>query len=172
MSTRIEAHRRIVADPASTALLLAGPTALELWPGVRRIGEVGGRVLVEVDAAAALSATATAAPAVTATAALAATATAALAATATAASVTARPPRRTPTAFVTRFGWTGPDLPVTQGVLTLTYAPGEGSPTTRARLVLDSEGLAASRLDEPALTGMAEQFLVNLADAAEARRAA
>lgn len=144
MSTRIEAHRRIVADPASTALLLAGPTALELWPGVRRVGEVGGRVLVEVSAVP----------------------------TATAASVTARPPRRTPTAFVTRFAWTGPDLPVTEGVLTLTYAPGEGSPTTRARLVLDSEGLSASRLDEPALTGMAEQFLVNLAHAAEARRAA
>lgn len=143
MSTRIEAHQRIVADPASTALLLAGPTALELWPGVRRVGEVGGRVLIEV---------AGPAPA--------------------AASVTARPPRRTPTAFITRFAWTGLDLPVTEGVLTLTYAPGDGSPTTRASLVLDSEGLADSSLDESALAGMAEQFLVNLARAAEARRAA
>ncbi len=143
MSTRIEAHQRIVADPASTALLLAGPTALELWPGVRRVGEVGGRVLVEMTGPAP-----------------------------TAASVTARPPRRTPTAFVTRFAWTGPDLPVTEGVLTLTYAPGDSSPTTRASLVLDSDGLEASRLDERALVSMAEQFLANLAQAAEARRAA
>ncbi|MBC7375041.1 MAG: hypothetical protein H7323_13720 [Frankiales bacterium] len=143
MSTRIEAHRRIQADPASTALLLAGPSALELWPGVRRVGEVGGRVLIEV-----------AGPAPTA------------------ASVTARPPRRTPTAFVSRFAWTGPGLPGTEGVLTLTYAQGAGAPTTRAELVLDSEGLAASQLDEAALAGMAEQFLVNLARAAEARRAA
>lgn len=142
-STRTRADRRIWADPTSTALLLAGPTALDLWPGVRRLGEVGGRVLVELDRPAA-----------------------------TAASVTARPPLRTPTAFVTRFAWTGPDLPVTEGVLTLTYAPGEGTPSTRAELVLDSEGLAESRLDEAALADMAAEFLVNLAHAAESRRAA
>ena len=143
-STRTRAERRIRADPTSTALLLAGPSALDLWPGVRRIAEVGGRVLVELDA-------------VTAT---------------TAASVTARPPRRTPTAFVTRFGWTGPDLPGTQGVLTLTYAPGEGRPSTRAELVLDSAGVPDSRLDADALERMAQGFLDNLGHAAESRRAA
>lgn len=142
-STRTTADRRIWADPTSTALLLAGPTALELWPGLRRVGEVGGRVLVELDQP-----------------------------VATAASVTARPPRRTPTAFVTRFAWTGPDLPVTEGVLTLTYAPGEGTPSTRALLVLDSEGVDTSRLDERALDRMATEFLENLARAAESRRAA
>ena len=147
-STRTRAERRIRADPTSTALLLAGPSALELWPGVRRIAEVGGRVLVELDA-------------VTAT-----------TAATTAASVTARPPRRTPTAFVTRFGWTGPDLPGTQGVLTLTYAPGEGRPSTRAELVLDSAGVQDSRVDADALAQMAQGFLDNLGDAAESRRAA
>lgn len=143
MTTRTEAHRRIEADPTSTALLLAGPTALDLWPGVRRVAEVGGRVLIEVTGPAP-----------------------------TAASVTARPPRRTPTAFVSRFAWSGPALPVTEGVLTLTYGPGEGMPTTLAELVLDSEGLAASQLDEADLARMAEQFLANLARAAEDRRAA
>ncbi|MCW2616242.1 MAG: hypothetical protein JWN08_3236 [Frankiales bacterium] len=142
-STRTRASRPIGADPTSTALLLAGPTAVELWPGLRRLGEVGGRVLVELDRP-----------------------------TPTAASVTARPPRRTPTAYVTRFGWTGPDLPVTEGVLTLTYAPGDATPSTRAELVLDSEDVALSRLDEAALAQMAEQFLANLARAAESRRAA
>ena len=144
-STRTTAERQIWADPTSTALLLAGPTALDLWPGVRRVGEVGGRVLVELDEPADLR---------------------------TAASVTARPPRRTPTAFVTRFAWTGPGLPVTEGVLTLTYAPGEGTPSTRAQLVLDSEGLEASRLDAAALARSAAGFLANLAHAAQSRRAA
>ena len=146
--TRLRVVRRICADPTSTALLLAGPTALELWPGVRRVGEVGGRALVEAELAEPERLP-------------------------TAASVRARPPRRTPTAFVTRFSWTGPDLPVTEGVLTLTYAPGgEGTPSTSAELVLDVEGLDASRLDAAALTGMAEGFLANLARAAEDRRRA
>lgn len=144
-STRTTSARPIWADPTSTALLLAGPTALELWPGVTRIGEVGGRVLVEVGAPADLR---------------------------TAASVSARPPRRTPTAFVTRFSWTGPDLPVTEGVLTLTYAPGDDTPSTHAELVLDSEGVAQSRVDEAALARLAAGFLANLAEAAESRRAA
>lgn len=141
-STRTRAERRIEADPTSTALLLAGPAALELWPGVRRVGEVGRRALVELDDPT------------------------------TAASVTARPPRRTPTAYVTRFSWTGPDLPVTEGVLTLTYAPGASTPSTRAELVLDSEGVEGSRLDRAALSRLAAGFLQNLALAAESRRAA
>ena len=157
-STRTRAERQIAADPTSTALLLAGPSALELWPGVRRLGEVGGRVLVEVDAAGTIATPGTVAereprPV-------------------TAASVTAQPPRRTPTAFVTRFGWTGPDLPGTDGVLTLTYAPGEGRPSTRAELVLDSTGLESSRLDAAGLARMAQAFLANLGEAAESRRAA
>ena len=151
-TVRLRAVRRICADPTSTALLLAGPSALELWPGVRRVGEAGGRALVE-----------TALPA----------AVAGGRALPTAASVVARPPRRTPTAFVTRFSWTGPDLPTGAGVLTLGYAPGgKGTPSTSASLELDVETVAGSRLDAGALTASAEGFLANLARAAEERRQA
>lgn len=144
--TRTRVVRRISAEPTSTALLLAGPAALELWPGVRRLGEVGGRVLVE----AALGGGG--------------------ADVLTAASVRAHPPRRTPTSFVTRFTWTGPGLPVTHGTLTLTYAPGaDGTPTTHAALTLDSTGLDVSRVDAAGLVAMAEGFLDNLARAAESR---
>ena len=149
---RLHLSRRIAADPTSTALLLAGPSALELWPGVRRVGDAGGRALVETELPGA-SLDGTPLP--------------------TAATVTAHPPRRTPTAFVTRFSWTGPDLPVATGVLTLTYVPGgEGTPATAASLVLDVERLEGSRLDTVALTVMAEGFLANLARAAEQRRRA
>lgn len=143
-TTRLRLTRRIGADPTSTALLLAGPAALELWPGVRRVGEAGGRVLVEAD----------------------------LEASPTAASVRARPPRRTPTAFVTRFEWAGPGLPVTAGELTLAYVPGEGAPSTAATLLLHSNGVDDSRVDAEALTAMAEGFLSNLAGAAEQRSTA
>lgn len=144
--TRTRVERRIGAEPTSTALLLAGPTALELWPGVRRVGEVGGRVLVEADLLGSGCDVLTAA------------------------SVRAHPPRRTPTSFVTRFTWTGPGLPVTDGTLTLTYAPGaDSTPTTHAALTLDSTGLDASRVDVAGLTAMAEGFLDNLARAAESR---
>ena len=143
---RTRAVRRIRAEPTSTALLLAGPNALELWPGVRFVSEVGNRVLVEAELVG------SPAPA------------------RTAASVRAHPPRRTPTAFVTRFTWSGPGLPGTEGTLTLAYAPGaHGTPTTYAALTLDSTGLAASRLDAAGLTAMAEGFLANLARAAEGR---
>lgn len=145
-TTRTKVTRRIQADPTSTALLLAGPGALELWPGVRRVGEVGGRALVE----AALD------PATPQT----------------AATVRALPPRRTPTAFVTRFEWAGPGLPITTGELTLAYVPGESAPSTAASLLLHSHGVDGSRVDASALTAMAEGFLDNLAGAAEQRSTA
>ncbi|MEO6205015.1 MAG: hypothetical protein ABIO67_06505 [Mycobacteriales bacterium] len=145
---RLRATRRIDADPTSTALLLAGPTALDLWPGVRRVGEVGGRVLVEADlrddAVDALG-------------------------TVTAATVRALPPRRTPMSYVTTFAWTGPGLPVTDGELVLTYALGSLRPGTTAVLTLDSVGLAQSALLASDLVRMADVFLDNLARAAEAR---
>jgi hypothetical protein len=150
--TRTRVVRRIGADPTSTALLLAGPAALELWPGVRRLGEAGGRALVEAE----LGVVREHSPRVP-----------------TAASVRALPPQRTPTSFVTRFAWTGPGLPVTEGTLTLAYAPGaEGAPSTHAALTLDSDGLEDSRLDAAALAAMAEGFLANLARAAESRNRA
>ena len=143
---RTRAVRRISAEPTSTALLLAGPTALELWPGVHLVGEVGGRVLVEAELTGSPSAPRTAA------------------------SVRAHPPRRTPTSFVTRFTWTGPGLPATEGTLRRAYAPGaDGTPSTHAALTLDSTDLATSRLDAAGLTAMAEGFLDNLARAAESR---
>lgn len=140
ITTRVT--RTIAADPTSTALLLAGPAALELWPGVRRLGEVGGRALVEAHLDQSLAA----------------------------AAVKALPPRRTPTAFVTRFQWTGPGLPATDGELVLAYAPAaDGAAMTHAALVLDSTGLGGSRLDAPTLRRMATGFLDNLAEAAESR---
>jgi hypothetical protein len=140
-ATRTRVTRRIAADPTSTALLLAGPTAFELWPGVRRVADVGGRVVVETD----LPTQGTAAV-----------------------SVRALPPRRTPTSYVSRFEWVGPGLPETTAELTLAYAPGaDGEVSTHAALVLDSAGFEL--LDAKALTAMAEDFLANLARAAERR---
>jgi hypothetical protein len=150
--TRTRVVRRIGADPTSTALLLAGPAAMELWPGVRRVGEVGGRALVEAELSLAREERER---------------------VPTAASVRALPPQRTPTSFVTRFAWSGPGLPVTEGTLTLAYAPGaDGAPSTHAALTLDSDGLDDSRVDASALTAMAQGFLANLARAAESRNRA
>lgn len=94
-ATRTRFEQPIAADPTSTALLLAGPTAMELWPGLRRVGLSSGRVVVEAD----------------------------LGDQPAAASVRALPPKRTPTCFVTRFEFVGPGLPATTAELTLAYAP-------------------------------------------------
>lgn len=130
--------RRIAADPTSTALLLAAPTAFALWPGIRLVGQVAGRALVETDLPPDPPAAAT---------------------------VRALPPRRTPTAYVCRFAWTGPELPATTGTLTLGYAGG----ATDATLVLESTESTSSVLDAGVLADMAEGFLLNLAQAAESR---
>lgn len=134
--------RRIAADPTSTALLLTGPAALELWPGVTRVGDAGRLALVETELPSSRR---------------------------TAATVRALPPRRTPTAFVTRFHWSGPDLPGTSGELRLTYADGDPGPATLAELVLDSSDLATSELDGRALEQLSAGFLENLSRAAEER---
>lgn len=141
---------RIAADPTSTALLLAGPAAMDLWPGVRRVGDLDGRVLVEAtwDHLADLTGVASGP---------------------TSARVRALPPRRTPTSFVTRFAWSGPGLPVTDGELVLGYAPGSQGPATAATLTLTSTGVVGSRLAARDLQEMAEGFLANLALAAQDR---
>ena len=139
--TRTRTTRRIAADPTSTALLLTGPAALELWPGVSKVGVADGLALVETRLPSA---------------------------TTTEATVRALPPRRTPTAFVTRFQWSGPGLPGTSGELRLTYVAGEDAPATLAELVLDSEA-ADSELDGPTLRTLADGFLENLSRAAEER---
>lgn len=142
-ATRTRVTRRIAADPTSTALLLAGPTAFELWPGVRRVADVNGRMVVETELPEQRTA---------------------------AASVRALPPRRTPTSYVSRFEWSGPGLPETSAELTLAYAPGaDGELSTHAALVLDSSGFDQAVLDTRALALMAEGFLANLARAAEMR---
>ncbi len=144
---RTRVTRQIDADPTSTALLLAGPTAVDLWPGLRRVGEADGRLLVEAVLPPGPSA----------------------ASRSTAATVRALPPRRTPTSYVTTFAWTGLGLPVTRGELVLHYAPGAERPGTTAQLTLDSEDLEASALRSGDLERMARAFLDNLALAAEAR---
>jgi hypothetical protein len=145
-SARIRADRRIAADPTSTALLLAGPAALDLWPGVRRVGAVDGRVLVEAEIPEQRRSTA--------------------------ATVLIEPPRRTPTSFVTRFEGAGPSLPTTSGELTLTYAPGDDGPSTVADLVLDSADVDASALSQDTLQVLADAFLDNLRELAESRSTA
>ncbi|MCW2777182.1 MAG: hypothetical protein JWN17_907 [Frankiales bacterium] len=139
--TRTRTTRHIAADPTSTALLLTGPAALELWPGVRRVGEAGGLALVETDLPSART---------------------------TAATVRALPPRRTPTAFVTRFQWSGPDVPGTSGLLRLSYVGG-GEPATLAELELTSELVDDGEIDESTLQVLADGFLENLSRAAEER---
>lgn len=123
MSTthQLRLTRDIKADPTSTALLLAGPTALDLWPGVRRIGNVDGLVSVEAK----------------------------VARESAAAVVRAEPPRRLPTSFVTNFQVkvTESKIPDADGVLTLQYSERNGEVTTHAVLELSSESSIAMLKD-------------------------
>lgn len=105
--------RSIAADPTSTALLLAGPTALDLWPGVRRVGNADGSVRIE----------------------------ATIAATTADAQVRAQPPRRETDTFVTRFSVevAGDALPGAAGVLTLHYSDSPNEVSTHAILELTGD---------------------------------
>lgn len=140
----ITVDRVIAADPTSTALLLAGPTAFDLWPGVTRVAP--GLVDASVPA---------------------------LAAHAARVRVRALPPRRLPTSYVTRFGFAGEGLPATEGTATLAYAAADGVPVaTAATLTLSyapSENAAERGRVAAAFHAMACGFLDNLAAAAEAR---
>jgi hypothetical protein len=102
--------RQVAAEPASLALLLAGPTAVELWPGARRIGEFGDRLTVEADLPDGEQSEV---------------------------HLQALPPRRTPTSFVIRFEYSGEGVPRTNGTITLT-SQGKGS--SRVELALRWEG--------------------------------
>lgn len=148
--TRTRVTRRIAADPSSTALLLAGPAALELWPGVTRVatlGDVDERIMVDAEIPQQRRSTV--------------------------ATVRVLPPRRTPTSYVLAFEWSGPSLPVTYGELTLSYAPGSDSgPSTLAALTLDSTELIDTVLSPPTIRSLAEAFLANLAQLAESRSSA
>jgi len=158
--TRLSLERRIAADPTSTALLLAGPTAVDLWPGARRDGEVDGRVRVTaaLPGLAVLPGGRLGAPPDSQADSRTAGATEVL--------LTALPPRRTPVSFVTRFAWAGSvDVPDVDGTLTLRY---DGPLATRAQLDLRTDG----DLEPAGVGGMAGEFLANLAAAAEARATA
>ena len=102
--------RQVSAEPASLALLLAGPTAVELWPGARRVGEFGDRLTVEADLPDGGQSEV---------------------------HLQALPPRRTPTSFVIRFEYSGNGIPRTSGTIILTS---QGNGRTRVELVLRWEG--------------------------------
>ncbi len=89
MST-VTATRIVPADPASTALLLAGPSALEFWPGLSResglLSPVSGRADLAGDPHRRIV-------------------------------IRSHPPRRTPTAYVTDFLVDADGLPSASGTL-------------------------------------------------------
>lgn len=142
--TTLRAARRIAADPTSVALLLAGPTAVDLWPGSHREGETDGRLRVEADI-----------PQQGVHDVL----------------VTIDPPQRTPVAFVCRFLAEQEALGLrVDGELTLAY---EGRDATHASIVLDISAARPSTPQKLAIaTERAETFLGNLARVAEASAAA
>lgn len=141
----ITVDRVIAADPTSTALLLAGPSAVDLWPGVTRVARVPGRVVVDAEV-----------PSIARTRVV----------------VRALPPRRQPTSYVTRFGFAGDPLPATDGAVTLAYETSDVVPVaTRAAVTLtwtDGGGAEHVRVTA-AFRAMADGFLANLAAAAESR---
>jgi len=140
--TRIDVARRIPADPTSVALLLASPTAAELFPGARSshlrpdgvavvVADLPGRGRTTVE-------------------------------------VRTGPLRRMPTSYVVDFALEG-DLAPTHGWLTIGYAPsGSAAKVTRASVVI----VAAEHCPEDLLRVLAVFFLSGLAALAEARSAA
>src|SRR3954468_14989854 len=91
--TTVTATRIVPADPASTALLLSGPAALEFWPGLSHVEGL----LSPLSAVAALAGEPDRRVV-----------------------VRAQPPRRTPTAYVTTFSVDADGLPSAAGTLRVT----------------------------------------------------
>jgi hypothetical protein len=117
---RMTLSRRISADPVSAALLLAGPAALDLAPGLSRVSDAHGhRVLAE---AVLPPDPGTGFPE-----------------TSTVLAVRAAPPRRTPTSYVTDFTLSGTRVASVTGRLELTAELGAADepPATVAHLSLD-----------------------------------
>ena len=90
--TTVTATRTIPSDPASTALLLSGPSALGFWPGVQHVDGLLSPLSAQ----------------------------AAIAGSARRLVVRAEPPRRTPTAYVTSFRVEAEGLPSASGELRIT----------------------------------------------------
>ena len=91
--TTVTATRTVPIDPASTALLLAGPSAIEFWPGVTRVDGV----LSPLSAFAELAGDSQRRLV-----------------------VCAQPPRRTATAYITAFSVDADGLPSASGILRVT----------------------------------------------------
>ena len=91
--TTVTATRIVPADPASTALLLAGPSALEFWPGISRVDGV----LSPLSASAALAGD-----------------------DQRRLVIRSEPPRRTATSYVTTFSVVADGLPTANGTIQVT----------------------------------------------------
>ena len=155
--TTVTATRIVPADPASTALLLSGPSALEFWPGIHRIhGQLSP-----------LSADAT----------LAGEAHRRLV-------VHAQAPRRTPTSYVTAFSVDADGLPSASGVLRVTRQGWIGDAADEVTTGVDpASNVATVQLElrtevdyddgvEQEIAAAAAAFLDNLAAFASSRAGA
>jgi len=156
MST-VTATRIVPADPASTALLLAGPAALDFWPGVIRVQGVTSPVQVHASLAGD---------------------------EARRIIIRSQPPRRTPTAYVTEFSADPDGLPTATCRLRVTrqgwlsdlgsdlaagFDPAAGVTAVRFELHTDIDYDA---LLEQEIAAAAERFLDNIAAFAESRAGA
>lgn len=149
--TTVTATRIVPGDPASTALLLAGPSALEFWPGISRIEGL----VSPVSAVAALAGD-----------------------TSRRVVVRAQPPKRTPTAYVTTFSIDADGLPRASGFLRVTrqdWAGTSGVPEQqKAAAAVDGPAAAIwleLRTDvdydagvEQEVAAAAQEFLDNVAE--------
>jgi carbon monoxide dehydrogenase subunit G len=106
-------RRQVPADPASIALLLAGPAAAELWPGVQAVETAGDATsaLVEVPGRGLV-----------------------------AAAVRSRPPVRTPTAFQLSFAVESAALPGLNGVVVIEGTDAGAAGGSEVTLRLDYAG--------------------------------
>ena len=155
MST-VTATRIVPADPASTALLLSGPSAIEFWPGVNRIDGLTSPVQVHASLAGDEDRSMI---------------------------ITAQPPRRTPTAYVTDFSVTPDGLPKASGQLRVTRQGWLSNSSSDLGAVDPAAGVAAVRFVlhtdvdydevlEQEIAAAAELFLDNVAAFAASRAGA
>src|SRR4051794_632227 len=145
MST-VTATRIVPADPASTALLLSGPSALEFWPGLSRVSGATSPVRLRASLAGDEDRRLT---------------------------IDAQPPRRTPTSYVTHFSVDAEGLPKASGQLRVTRqgwlsstdtSPGLDSAAgvTSVRFELHTE-VDYDEVLEQEIAAAAELFLDNVA---------
>lgn len=133
MST-VRSSRLVAGDATSTALLLSGPSALDLWPGLRRVHDAPGHYdalgPVGDDAVRRLV-------------------------------VRADPPRRTATSYVTRFSVTGEEVPAASGELRVSGSWAVDHPGATVELWLASDAWDPTL--ERHISSAVEAFLDNLA---------